>query len=80
MRLWEMLERYGVITDCKDLNSLEKFIKAGQLGAVTQAKHLEQMSAALKDRADQFNRKIEDLNPLRTVPAVQQVGLYPEVV
>ena len=62
MRIWEMLERYGVITDCKDLNSLEKFIKAGQLGAVTQAKHLEQMSAALKDRADQFDRRIEEVN------------------
>ena len=44
MRIWEMLERYGVITDFNDLASLEKFIKAGQLGAVTQAKHLEQMS------------------------------------
>ena len=62
MRIWEMLERYGVITDFNDLASLEKFIKAGQLGAVTQAKHLEQMSAALKDRAGQFDRKIEDLN------------------
>ena len=64
MRIWEMLERYGVITDFNDLASLEKFIKAGQLGAVTQAKHLEQMSAALKDRADQFDRRIEELNKL----------------
>ena len=30
-----MLLRYGVITDFNDLASLEKFIKAGQLGAVT---------------------------------------------
>ena len=50
MRLWEMLERYGVITDCKDLNSLEKFIKAGQLGAVTQAKHLEQIDVLCAER------------------------------
>ena len=62
MRIWEMLERYGVITDFNDLASLEKFIKAGQLGAVTQAKHLEQMSAALKDRADYFDRRTEELN------------------
>ena len=62
MRIWEMLLRYRVITDFNDLASLEKFIKAGQLGAVTQAKHLEQMSAALKDRADHFDRKNEDLN------------------
>ena len=62
MRIWEMLLRYRVITDFNDLASLEKFIKAGQLGAVTQAKHLEQMSAALKDRAGHFDRKIEELN------------------
>ena len=67
MRIWEMLERYGVITDFNDLASLEKFIKAGQLGAVTQAKHLEQMSAALKDRADHFDRKIEELNKERQI-------------
>lgn len=64
MRIWEMLLRYRVITDFNDLASLEKFIKAGQLGAVTQAKHLEQMSAALKDRADHFDRKNEELNKL----------------
>ena len=62
MRIWEMLERYGVITDFNDLASLEKFIKAGQLGAVTQAKHLEQMSAALKDRAGYFDRRTGELN------------------
>ena len=62
MRIWEMLLRYGVITDFNDLASLEKFIKAGQLGAVTQAKHLEQMSSALKDRADYFDRRTEELN------------------
>ena len=49
------------ITDCKDLYSLEKFIKAGQLGAVTQAKHLGQMQLALKDRADYFDRRTEEL-------------------
>ena len=67
MRIWEMLLRYRVITDFNDLASLEKFIKAGQLGAVTQAKHLEQMSAALKDRADHFDRKIEELNKERQI-------------
>ena len=67
MRIWEMLERYGVITDCNDLTSLENFIKAGQLAAVTQAKHLEQMSAALKDRADHFDRRIEEVNKQRQI-------------
>ena len=67
MRIWEMLLRYRVITDFNDLASLEKFIKAGQLGAVTQAKHLEQMSTALKDRAGHFDRKIEELNKERQI-------------